>query len=198
MKAHPILMSGDMVRALLAGAKTQTRRVVKLNASGRASLAGRNWHLDDPDCVKACPYGSPGDLLWVRETWAGAAKRPIHGAPATYFYRADGERQVGKQLSALSWVEREKRWRSPVAMPRWASRLTLRITEVRVQRVQEISEDDARAEGTPGPFDDLFTPRRRFESLWDSIYGHESWDANPWVWALTFDVIRKNVDEVAA
>lgn len=95
MRERPILMSGPMVRAILAGTKTQTRRPVKLNASGRAQLGGRNWHLGDPYCVEACPFGQPGDRLWVRETWrVGAWLHPQHDRTCMHHvavdYAADG------------------------------------------------------------------------------------------------------------
>ena len=231
MTARPIIFSAPMIRALLDGQKTQTRRIAKLNHAGRVAFGGRNWHCDDPKAVMACPYGQPGDFLWVRESWSTARLYPVN---ATLFYRADGDCE-GKQAS-LSFIERERKWRPSIHMPRWASRLTLRITDVRVQRLQEISEADARAEGCsarpfPGPWwqgyrelngalvheqaigdqppDWMIEPKRMadtphldltavddFRSVWHSIHGPDSWSANPWVWALTFDVIHKNIDEV--
>ena len=146
MTERPILFSGPMVRAILEGRKTQTRRVVKRNAAGRAERGGRNWHLDDPDAVKACPYGAPGDRLWVRENgWQRPERTPRmmrEGADtwARYYYDADGE--DGEQLKEWGFKRRPS-----IHMPRWACRLVLEVTAVRVERLQEISEADAIAEG---------------------------------------------------
>ena len=226
MKARPILFSGPMIRALLSGAKTQTRRVVKLQpedvfahevasysqATGATVHYPKDatatvfsdglWYSLGPSAAGpiACPYGQPGDVLWVRETWSRAKLYP---ASHEMFYRADGD-VLGRQLS-LSYVEREKCWRPSIHMPRWASRLTLRITDVRVERVQEISEDDAIAEGVDTiTMADVarqaaWSRRQDFSRLWDSINGQRagcSWADNPWCWCLTFDVIQQNVDEL--
>lgn len=200
MKERPILFSAPMVRAILDGAKTQTRRVVKLGAPPRGC---RPWRLQGNDNIRfpvfvadadapgdfgaagsiKCPYGVPGDRLWVRETWYGDTLDGV-------VYRADID-----QLD-------EGQWRPSIFMPRWASRITLEITDVRVQRLQDISEEDARAEGCTGrdpePADEGGTiyawkgrsaapdARAHFAALWDSINGDGAWAANPWVWALTF------------
>lgn len=186
MKERPILFSGAMVRALLDGRKTQTRRVVKLNDAGRVKRAGKQWHIDDPAVASGCPYGVPGDRLWVRETWSHAK-----ALSSELFYRAtDGEQCSGRQLP-LSYIEREARWRPSIHMPRWASRITLEVTGVRVERLQDITADDARAEGvfTPeahyaqnGPT----APISNFAGLWADINGWDSWNANPWVWCVSF------------
>jgi len=156
MKERPIIFSAPMVRAILDGRKTQTRRVVTFNASHRVQLAHKNWHIEDPDAILACPYGVPGDRLWVRETWRG-------GDIICYgpHYHADEE-----------W-HKNAGWKSPMCMPRWASRITLEITDVRVQRLQDISEEDAQAESA--------------KEFWDSIDGKSHpWSSNPWVWVVTF------------
>lgn len=192
-----------MVRAILAGNKTQTRRVVKLNRHYQIEERDDGslwpWMYDDDrasDSWLACPYGMPGDCLWVRETWAVG-----HGY--------DGHKP--SEIPALSYVRRhyaatEERggllWRPSIFMPRWASRITLEVTEVRVQRLQDISEADAMAEGVSqsgtgaawasGKYDArsdpmrLFQPVALFERAWESINGPNSWDANPWVWAINF------------
>ncbi len=158
-----------------------------------------------------CPYGKTGDLLWVRETWmdlrgTGIEHRPTPDSPIRrYAYGADSPRgshsdEVRKDYGL--------KWRPSIFMPRRASRLTLRITDVRVQRLQDISEDDALAEGIDvgamnaancasfraGTHNRLLA--FEYRSLWESINGAGSWDANPWVWALTFDVIQRNIDAV--
>ena len=196
VRERPILFSGEMVRAILDGRKTQTRRVAKLTDSGRVRLPGKptNWHPDDPNAVRACPFGQPGDRLWVRETFTDR-----------FTDNADGERWVAYQADGRminhSTGDRDANvgpltMRSPIHMPRWASRLTLEVTEVRVQRVQEISEEDAQAEGvgegidlTAAVLGRAQTPcRSGFHAVWDSLNakrGH-GWDANPFVWTISF------------
>ena len=168
MKERPILFGGDMVRAILDGRKTQTRRPVKLDFSGRVRRARRSWHLEDPNAVNACPFGAPGDRLWVRETWA---------CPQTVtYYRADEE----------ALLPRGEKWTPSIHMPRWASRIALEVTAVRVERVQDITEKDALAEGTI-PLD-RSTPREMFAEVWQSIYAN--WPTNPWVWVVEFRRIQ--------
>ena len=189
-----ILFSGPMVRALLAGTKTQTRRVVKPQPPGLwmkpetavitdhhgrwafSRIAPNGLAVAWPrgtDSIK-CPYGVPGDTLWVRETWANVSG----GA----FYRADG-----KWPCAFG---DEPKWKPSIHMPRWASRITLRVTDVRVERVRAISERDAQAEGAAKESGvGGMSYVNGFHRLWDSIndargYG---WDVDPWVWALTFE-----------
>lgn len=216
MKERPILFSGPMVRAILEGRKTQTRRVVKLPPAPNhlgvwepTTFGGEGLYLNKRctkpasiqeqvaiehtrtgDCV-LCPYGVPGDRLWVRETWiegfptgqpnCWSCIRPTdcadNGKP---FYRADGGDPVDGP---------QRPWCRSIFMPRWASRITLEVTDVRVQRVQEISEEDANAEGMVGsPLHGKFWYRENFAGLWDTINakrGHP-WASNPWVWAITF------------
>lgn len=211
MKVTPILFSAPMVNALLDGRKTQTRRSVKPQPDFCDGKIAARFTPDDQrlgrlGAIIHCPYGRPGDLLWVRETTT--AKHAIEtcvscdhsdlGAFTNHTcrsiaYRADGE------LPSVFWTP-------GIHMPRWASRLTLRITEVRVQRLQEISEGDAKAEGCAPSWLDADdnetvhassqpTYQRGFARLWRDINGAGSWDTNPWVWALTFEVIKANVDE---
>lgn len=201
MSEHPILFSGPMVRAILDGRKTQTRRVVRRTDAGRVKTAGSpsNWHLEDPDAVKACPYGSRGDTLWVRETFQ---LDPARKLPTCY--RARG-----------CTCGFEHAWRPAIFMPRVCSRLSLRIADVRVQRLQEISEEDAIAEGIPRiPDTELvchcgselaghswgdghfFTPmpehRHEFSKAWDTINGKRApWASNQWVWAVSFERLKQ-------
>lgn len=223
MNARPMLFSAPMVRALLDGSKTQTRRLAKVNADGckpgvitpNAGFTPRRIE----DHATYCPYGLPGDLIWVREMFSGphcaeasdgcAAVPPSKwGRSSRIWFWADGNPQDG------DWT----RPRPSIHMPRWASRLTLRITDVRVQRLQEISAEDAIAEGVEGAFVEdgrywrnyglsdedaacspmLVSPIHSFKSLWESIYGPESWHDDPFVWALTFEAIKANVDAVIA
>lgn len=146
MKEHPILFSAPMVRAILDGTKTQTRRVVKPQPSFFGSMGNPNTPFKTLDaglhCQIRCPYGQPGDRLWVREAhwWFKDEHDPVTGyyppklTADDVEYRADGD-------------DRRKVWRPSIHMPRWASRITLEITGVRVERLQDISEADAKAEG---------------------------------------------------
>ncbi len=177
MRERPILMSAPMVRALLNGTKTQTRRVAMHTVCGVrvARLA-----FDPAPDVRACPYGAPGDLLWVRETHYVESSGYVDGSGRRILYRADGEAPTT--------------WTPSIHMPRWASRLTLRITDVRVERLQEISADDCRAEGHPTDWSRSPAPevhddaaRDWYRDLWDSINGSGAWDANPWVWVVEFE-----------
>ena len=173
MKEHPILFSGPMVRAILEGRKTQTRRVMKLNMDGGVYSEPR------------CPDGVPGDRLWVRETWADVRwmQEPEH-FPNGVSYRADCS------ADSLKLAEHYGvRWKPSIHMPRWASRITLEVTEVRAQRLQDITEEDARAEGVNCAVGGFITtnPVNAFHGLWDYINGKRApWDSNPWVWAVTF------------
>ena len=212
MKERPILFKAEMVRALLDGRKTQTRRVVKLNESGRAARSGRNWHLGDPDVVLACPYGQPSDRLWVRETWKYWGWTD-DGMPWIK-YAADGEtkffdssvpedwcdrvEQIWEELSAddnykIDQSARDHKWRPSIFMPRWASRINLEIENVRVERLQDISEDDAKAEGAAwgacgSPQEG--SHKAGYAQLWENINGPGSWDANPWVWVVEFKRVK--------
>lgn len=174
VKNRPILFSGAMVRALLAGTKTQTRRVCKLDV--RAGMP----EPELASLLRCCPYGQPGDRLWVRETWA---THPDYGGRHA-IYRTDR----GCEHDA-------ERWTPSIHMPRWASRITLEVTGVRVERLQNIGEGDAKAEGVQMP-DGTPTPpewwsyRREFAHLWEQINGPGSWDANPWAWVVEFKRIE--------
>jgi hypothetical protein len=217
-----ILFSAPMVRALLDGSKTQTRRVVKdlpsweiteicLDAggtgkwmpngpapSGRGMAAG-HW--------RACPYGQPGDRLWGRETFQGPlfdgdreseyrAHPEAFNSPEFCEYAADGGQAPEFMTMDDEWV---CRWRPSIHMPRWASRILLEITGVRVERLQNISEADARAEGVTienrhmsGYCAGEFLPPsiRAYRDLWESINGSGSWDVNPWVWVVEFKRVQ--------
>lgn len=198
-----------MVRAILEGKKTQTRRVVKLTDSGRVKAVGKaaNWHLEDPNAVNACPYGRAGDRLWVRETWA--VEESLNATPPSKFskwptwFAADGGYLANNPKRGFHTGKPRGRWRPSIHMPRWASRITLEITDVRVERLQEIRALDAISEGiesvTSGgitTFRDYLAgttdraARQSFETLWQSINGPESWRANPWVWVVEFKRIE--------
>lgn len=199
MKERPILFSGEMVKAILEDKKTQTRRVIKPQPvqdpdrswriemhprSGYNSERTMRYHLPN-----RCPYGESGDRLWVRETWAGDEF-------TGYAYKAT-------EPDALPFGEEVTftKWRPAIHMPRSASRITLEVVNVRVERVQQILPGEAIAEGIKQTVKDAYfgwfdytgngqnlSPLMSFQSLWDSInekrgYG---WDVNPWVWVIEF------------
>lgn len=207
VKERPILFSAPMVRAILDGRKTQTRRVVKDRVKNGGQWFTRtpsDFANDEMLATYKCPYGQPGDQLWVREAFrldadfdhmspaeAGAHCRDHdHGAGALYEATESTDDGWGKL-------------RPSIHMPRWASRITLEVTDVRVERLQEISETDAYAEGVTIPTHYQFggtacmtreqvnlrnEARVTFEDLWDSLNAKRGygWDVNPWVWVVTF------------
>lgn len=234
MKERPVLFYGPMVRALLAGTKMQTRRRMKVQPSDDTSVTveyfiqtvvdrqgdeqpgpeifGAWWHCGESGLI--CPYGAPGDRLWVRENGyerpSRTAKMMREGADTwePYYYDADG----------ISWQDAEdfRAWdfkrRPSIHMPHWASRITLEVIEVRVERLQDISEADAIAEGVAqlpgqhgqagawwtgdvecGPRLHGRTARDAFRLLWESISGVSSWEANPWVWVVGFRAVNAPV-----
>lgn len=224
MKERPILFSGPMVRAILEGRKTMTRRVFKgpseINNFQAAYPAADGswifWDKDFPDGKEVtlknyqsggfdCPYGQPGDRLWVRETWAAplyCEDQPPsttggHGLP--FWYRADGSCNfTGARTGGPAFMNRGK-WRPSIHMPRWASRINLEITGVKVERLCDICANDCLAEGINGneaidfgtddTFGDQATPEMCFHALWDHINGNRpgcSWDDNPFVWVVSF------------
>lgn len=232
MDARPILFSAPMVRALLEGRKTQTRRLLKPQPPDDYRVV---WHeplgayvgfsRSAENYSPRLPYGVPGDLLWVRESWhlvhvgggRGGGIEPFNSYDQMYM--ADGHREhftfEGEGDPFLRFAS--DRPRPSMFMPRWASRLTLEITNVRVERLQDISKADAESEGVEfetadPPF--YYVPHiwphsitgvgveepggrhavRCYAKLWDHINGPGAWDANPWVVALTFTVHKQNVD----
>lgn len=172
---RPILFSTSMVQALLSGAKTQTRRKAKLNAAGRVEKGGRNWHVEDASAIIACPYGAAGDRLWVREGFRieQRGNRQTGEKYDVFVYRADS--RMRPEFDPL-------RYKPSIHMPRAASRITLKITNVRLERLHSISLEDCAAEGVKNWVEYGF--------LWDSINGAGSWAGNPWVWAVSFQSDR--------
>lgn len=202
MTDRPILFSAPMVQAILDGTKTQTRRVAKLTGAGHVKEVGghRRWHPADPNATTACPYGQPSDRLWVRETWAAhwmyddvppsAARSDRCDLQRTdnRWFAADGDGAPSQHGLGPDGVR--GRWRPSIHMPRWASRITLEITGVRLERLKAISEADAKAEGAPwlfcGPTADDGSHMAGFAHLWEQINGAESWASNPLVWVVEF------------
>lgn len=214
MTDRPIIFSAPMVRALLDGRKTQTRRIIKPSpefCGGGRSRDPQNWN--DPDAWgwenydEGCwnllsegytgrPFYARRDRLWCKEAWRFDAEwddcppREFDGADAIH-YEADGETRLHLWGNPFT----PGRLRPPIHMPRWASRLTLLVTEVRVQRLQEISRGDAMEEGCPfANMADGPNPRDWYRGIWSSIHGPDAWDANPWVAAISFTVHRCNID----
>jgi hypothetical protein len=196
VRERPILFSGEMVRAILDGRKTQTRRIVKpqppagfhgpeMGPNGLWAFVRVRKHNEWHD-VK-CPYGLSGDRLWVREAWTlgdGCAE------PLKAGLREETERREVHYRADWGGIEDDVVWKPSIHMPRWASRITLEITDVRVERLHEINEADARAEGVlPAVYDGHETKgeaRILFRELWEKINGHESWAANSFVWVIEF------------
>ena len=194
MKERPILFSAPMVRAILSGRKTQTRREVK-----RCGLLESTGGQGMRPIPIACPHGRPGDRLWVRETWQYAPVKYCDCPQGSEAQPCDDWIEgIGCRSNRTEVIYREDeataaKWRSPIHMPRWASRITLEITDIRVERVQDISEADAMAEGVEfGNITDPLTGEidrdatEAFEVLWESIHGSGSWDMNPYVWVIEF------------
>lgn len=193
MKERPIIFSGPMVRAILEGRKTQTRRVMKTPP---------DTFEDAASVLSACPFGKAGDRLWVRETWSVYTDGHARGkGDEVILYRADDSAYWN--MHPLEHMEAEfnplrdacdfsPKWRPSIHMPRWASRITLEIASVRVELLQAISEADAKAEGTTP---DRYTDHPRgiyytaFAELWKSINGPDSWSLNPWVWVIEFEKV---------
>ncbi|WP_163350982.1 morphogenetic protein [Klebsiella aerogenes] len=217
MTERGMIFNGEMVRAILDGRKTQTRRPIKWKQTRFTEIGEREdgskwpWSEDAEhscDFWHPCPFGAVGDRIWVRETFQGPLfdyeqmesyledsskfEKPefcqyaADGKPAPEYYDADDNLRYG--------------WRPSIHMPRWASRILLEITDVRVEKLNAISEKDATAEGVPPagsllpdypgtfltPKGDFATAKVAFQRLWESIYGEESWKANGWVWVIEF------------
>lgn len=218
IRERPILFSAPMIRALLAGTKTQTRRVVTVpwHKSTRALPYSPAWEDEDGELL-ACdeygdyhkavdcmaPYGHPGDRLWVRETWAPQPGREASidlpeydggGNPDAVCYRADECRKGESPEWPEGLTHGVKKWRPSIFMPRWGSRILLEVTNVRIERLRVISEEDAKAEGVDPDFGNAHTYasrdyRRSYEKLWDQINGKRdgcAWADNPWVWRVAF------------
>lgn len=239
MKEKPILFSGPMVRAILDGSKTQTRRIIKGSPADVSPQVGKNdqptgiWYVSEPiypRVVKAtnCPYGVVGDRLWVRETWQpirrdtpeeGEARfqaaqtvktledlyawseMPSGNGETHYMYAADFGDWAYDPESDL------KPWKPSIHMPRVASRISLEVTGVRVERLQSISYQDTLAEGIadkwepfcdcenfcnggPGCADSVALTIAAYQELWEQINGIGAWDLNPWVWVVEFKRVK--------
>lgn len=209
MKITPLLFSGAMIRALLDGRETQTRRIIKDLDPGCIHPDG--YRMGDTLRTRSgktflSKYGLQGDLIWVRETTCIAPKRfatpdksciPDYDGDLRYVsYRADGHPEDAMRDYKLKWTP-------AIHVHRWASRITLELTDVRVERLNDISEADAVAEGcistaVVNAAGDDYTglyASEHYMNLWDSINGTGAWDKNPWVWCLSFNVHQINIDQ---
>ncbi|HBQ7468902.1 TPA: hypothetical protein ACQ6JW_000592 [Klebsiella pneumoniae] len=223
MKERGMIFNGEMVRALLSGRKTQTRRIIKDCTVGRDQISKfiqiekkfiGCYPEDVPELIReCCPYGIPGDRIWVREAFR------VHSRAtdvATLVYKASERNSWTEQthrvpVAVCNKPATPEKWTPSLHMPRWASRILLEITDVRVERLNAISPEDAESEGLertnftgfgdePGlpsyPEPDVYFdplkkqwkeyPPEAFAGLWESIYGEGSWQANPWVWVIEF------------
>jgi len=203
MKERGIIFNGEMVRAILDGRKTQTRRPVKLPVHDKnlgCELAGNELagELSAGNYLNSA-FGKPGDRIWVRETFR------VHSRAtdvATLVYKASMRNSWTDQthrvpVSLCNKPATPEKWTPSIHMPRWASRILLEITDVRVERLNAISQEDAQAEGMeltgwrptysdPDSGGEVWTPYDNFARLWESIYGEGSWKVNPWVWVIEF------------
>ncbi|WP_448886312.1 hypothetical protein [Citrobacter telavivensis] len=239
MKELGMIFNGEMVRAILGGRKTQTRRIMKNQPAGdypdtpaliRSVGGGFQWygHYGESSIFN-CPFGAVGDRIWVRETWGVVSHeldedgriqpwspdRPataIHEMPfgngyytGHAIYAADGEFTWGDDDG---YEDGRSCWKPSIHMPRAACRILLEVTGVRVERLNSISQEDAQAEGMeltgwrptysdPDSGGEVWTPYDNFAQLWESIYGEESWKANPWVWVIEFKVVPNVQDNPA-
>ncbi|EPM7339096.1 hypothetical protein ACV4P1_001931 [Enterobacter hormaechei] len=228
MKERGMIFNGEMVRAILDGRKTQTRRIMKIQPSDGFHPTHNGYDLDlnahwytpgvvdkngylqpakkdvfgvaDENEGYTCPFGAVGDRIWVREAFQG----PLVSEEFLEEYRAYPEKFENPEYCEYAadggprpeYCDLDDNlrhgWRPSIHMPRWASRLTLEITSVRVERLRDLSEDDAKSEGITPPSGGVLPGweyRINFRELWMSIYGEENWHANPWVWVIEFKVV---------
>ena len=195
MADRPIIFSAPMVRALLSGRKTQTRRIIKpqpLQPFCGISTDGVKWWTNDEEAGVIEPLRVPcaeGDRLWVREAWGMGVSD--HGDCPRY--KATMDYKCGDKIK--SEHEGPFKWRPSIHMPRWASRITMEVTAVKVERLQDINRGGAMEEGCPFPnMASGPNPLDWFRDLWTSIHGPGAWEANPWVAAISFTVERRNID----
>ena len=206
MKPYPILFSTEMVQAILEGRKTQTRRVIKTQPENdvyfevkkvsEGVLFDYNQGIDGSKVVR-CPYGKVGDVLWVRETWC--LTTPF--GPEEYYFGYKTSSQAEIKASEKYDYYSPDEWKPSIHMPKEACRIFLQITNIRVERLKDISAEDAFREGINYSYDEEEgykywhyikkkfgpSPIHSFQTLWESINGEESWEANPWVWVIEFE-----------
>lgn len=205
MSDKPILFSAPMVRAILEDRKTQTRRIMKVQPDKIWEDGSPWWNIGGLRLPK-CPYGQTGGALWVRETFrkfvacdeCGCSEHPCPcPEDGAVFYRADENYQGPKSDPD------DPNWKPSIFMPRIASRITLEIKDIRAERLNDISEEAAKAEGAKQVSKDIgcadvWSYKEGFKHLWHSINGPDSWHKNPWVWVVSFDVHPINIDDFIA
>ncbi|EBF4782383.1 hypothetical protein AC369_07265 [Salmonella enterica subsp. diarizonae] len=207
MSERGMIFNAEMVNAILSGRKTQTRRPIKWKQTRFTEIAERDdgslWPWTE-DCERggdiwfACPYGEIGDRIWVRETWQvihDHIDESSHVEYRTYAPSIPKEKDrywhtvYAEHFGDESREDRGFPWRPAIHMPSWASRILLEITDVRVERLRDLSEEDAKSEGiipSAGGVLPGWEYRINFRDLWMDIYGTDNWDANPWVWVIEF------------
>lgn len=208
----PLLFQTEMVKANLEDRKTQTRRMNGLKYLNdpeylkSVTLMRMDYNIDNYRCLKVfrngdvlnstvfkSPYGKPGDLLWVRETWLKLD--PDHYCTNPYQYTAQGDFNIFTEALRKSYIEMgyNYNWKPSIHMPKSASRIWAMVEEIRVERVQDISEKDAKAEGCIQyeKDTDWMTAKYGYQILWESINGQESWNSNPWVWVIKYRILSK-------
>lgn len=233
MKEIPMLFSTPMVQALLAGRKTVTRRLVQpmrgrqsewltpelINSVPHGEIIKGGWQMHHPKAGQnhagvdvaydsplgwiECPYGQPGDLIWVRETYKIEGSMSHGESVLGVKYKADGRwiQNDSKEVFEIFHKSKEG-WRPNIFLPKVAARIWLQVTDIRVERLQDITEQDAQAEGMEKIDESIFCwrhyggkyagcsdARTSFQSIWQSINGDESWNSNPWVWVNSFNVL---------
>lgn len=219
MKARPILMNTEMAKATWEGRKTQTRRVIKqipphwksygINKFGEYIFyPDDEFELEHTEPLVKCPFGKVGDLLYVRETFFPYATPSLKVVGDNMpIIKEDYKNAWDETLYKFAYYKADDmhgcntKWKPSIHMPRWASRMTLEITDIRVERLQDISSADAIKEGIFPTTNSLTIdcdtpdPRDGFKSLWQSINGAESWEQNPFCWVISFKLHKVNVDE---
>lgn len=204
LKERPILFSTPMVQAIVSGNKTQTRRIVKKIPDGfkfegmctEMDYSGISGHFEGSHTLLIpCPFGYIGDILWVRETWTLLEEKDCEGMKTRNYYKSDHHN------SNDEWFKENYKWHPAIFMPKAVCRIKLKIKNIRIERLNEISQEDAQDEGIKINQEgfhcmnyhtkkmQMFTPEESFETLWREINGFNSWKENPYVWVIEFEKI---------
>ena len=192
MREHPLLMKGPLVRATLEGRKTQTRRPIKMRPHGVEPYApgyadGALWNYSFTEVIARCPLGRAGDRLWVRETFRVDHNLSRDGHPQVVYLAGGFSVARTAPAGTRGYPDPQDKWTPSIHMPRWACRLVLPLVSVRVERVQDITDEDAEAEGVE-PIGGSY--REGFRAVLTSIYGPKAWEENWWVWVAEWNHIE--------